>query len=310
MDNRKMESKKMTAANLGLLFMAIVWGFGFIVTKDSIDIVTPMQIMVIRFAIGAVGLFVVFMPRVLKSSKDTIKSGAILGVLVFVSYTLQTIGIKYTSASNNAFLTTIYVIIMPWLVFFTTRQKPGKVTIIASVVTFIGVGLMSIQDEFSINYGDILTVLGALVFGLHLLRVSIYSRNYDPIALATIQLAVCAVLSIISTLIFDPPMSLDLFKSSAKWAILYLGIVNTFLTFLLQFICQKYTTPISASLIMSLESVFAAVFSYLFLDERLAIQAIIGAALILISIFIAQLDILKGVKADERALYKTELDIN
>ncbi len=300
------KTKTVFLANFGLLIMAIVWGFGFIVTKDSIEAVTPMQIMVFRFTIGAIGLILIFHKRLKNIDRSALKQGIILGVLVFFSYGLQTVGIKYTSASNNAFLTTIYVIIMPWLVYFTTKQKPSRTTIIASVMTFIGVGLMSITSNFQINIGDILTVIGAVIFGFHMLQLSVYTQKTDPIILAILQLSVTAILSNITSFIIDPPMNLSLLWSTSKGAILYLGVVNTLFTFLLQTVCQKYTSPVSASLIMSLESVFAGFFSYFILGERLSTKALIGAALIFIAIVVAQLEIYQRAKADERALYRKE----
>ncbi len=298
------KTKTVFLANFGLLIMAIVWGFGFIVTKDSIEAVTPMQIMVFRFTIGAIGLILIFHKRLKNIDRSALKQGTILGVLVFFSYGLQTVGIKYTSASNNAFLTTIYVIIMPWLVYFTSKQKPSRTTIVASVMTFIGVGLMSITSNFQINIGDILTVIGAVIFGFHMLQLSVYTQKTDPIILAILQLSVTAILSNITSFIIDPPMNLPLLWSTSKGAILYLGIVNTLFTFLLQTVCQKYTSPISASLIMSLESVFAGFFSYFILGERLSTKALIGAAMIFIAIIVAQLEIYRRAKADERALYR------
>lgn len=306
MERQHVTAKQVTLANLGLLLMAIIWGFGFIVTKDHIDIVTPWQVMCARFITGGVGLTIIFFSRVKRAFARIWKQSLYLGVLVFLSYGLQTVGIKYTSASNNAFLTTLYVIVIPWLVFFTSKQHPGNTIIICSLVTFVGVGLMSLSDSFHMNKGDIITVISSIIFGWHLLQVSIFTRDEDPIALAALQLLVCAVLSIIATSIFDPPFNPTALTTGAIQGMIYLGIVNTLLTFLLQFVCQKYTSPISASLIMSLESVFAAVFSFIFLGERLSPRAMIGAGLIFASIIVAQLHILRGVKANEHALHTRE----
>lgn len=280
---------KSIIADAALLAVAVLWGGGFVVTKNGLDHITPLMMMAIRFGFAGVVLGLVFRKRLKNISKRDLYGGCLIGLFLFLGFTAQTIGLVYTTASKNAFITGTNVVIVPFLVMAITKKFPGWHAIIAAVLAVVGLAFLTIEDGSlsSVNIGDWLTLICAFCYAFQVVLIGMLAPRGDAIALSVVQVAFCGVLFTISGLLFEPiPSNLN---SEAWIAILYLVMLSTILCFVIQNVAQKYTPSSHAALIMCLEGVFGAFFAYIFLNEILTKKMLIGCALILLALIIAEM---------------------
>ena len=140
---------KTLLASSGLLLVTLLWGVSFAVVKNSLDLVPPIYMMAFRFSIASLFLLIIFFNKLKLIKKSTLKKGALLGIFLALGYALQTIGVVYTTAGKNAFITTTYVIFVPFIYWIFTKRKPGSISIITAFVGFLGIGLLSLQDDMT-----------------------------------------------------------------------------------------------------------------------------------------------------------------
>ena len=285
----KLEDKKiMRLSEAGLLGTALIWGFAFVIVKNSVDSVPPVYMLAFRFTIAALGLMIIFARRLKNISRRDLRCGAFLGIFLFLSYFFQTVGIQYTTAGKNAFLTTVYVVIVPFLHWLINRKKPDKYCVCAAFLAVVGIGLLSLNGDLSMNVGDVLTLICGLGYALHMIFIDRYARTQDPVILTVVQIAVAALLSWLLAPAMDGGFPMGALAPDMITGMLYLGLGSTMLAFLLQNVCQKYTNPSTTSLLLSMESVFGALFSILFLGEWMSGRMVVGCVLIFIAITMAE----------------------
>lgn len=273
---------------IGLFFTSIVWGTGFVGTKLSLEGgLTPLQLITIRFLIASIFINIIFYKQIKANiNKDAIKCGAIMGVFLFIAFVVQTIGLVYTTPSKNAFLTAVNVVIVPLIGVFVYRQKLDKIGVISSLLTLIGIGVLSLEQDLSINIGDFLTLICALGYALHIFFTSEFTKNHSPIVLTGVQFTVTFVLSlIVQVLLGEGNLNAN---STGYVGALYLGVFSTTLAFLLQTICQKRVDGTKTAIILSTEAVFGTLFSIIFLHEFITPRMIIGSIIIFTSIIMAE----------------------
>lgn len=275
-------------AALGLILTTIIWGSAFVVVKNSVSTLPPIYLLASRFFIATLSLAVFLHKKIIHITKKELLSGSLLGVFLFLAYLLQTYGIQYTTASNNAFLTTLYVIFVPYLGWLINKKKPDLYCSFAAFLGVIGLACLCLKSDLTINIGDLLTLLCGLFFALHIIYIDRFTTTQSPAILTLIQLFIATLLSIITAPIFEGPIPFSAFTPSIVMGILYLGVFSTMLGFLLQNLGQKYVAPVTASLLLSLESVFGAVFSFFFLKETFTPLMIAGCGLILFSIILSE----------------------
>lgn len=282
----------------GLMLAAAIWGFAFVVVKDSLAYVGAVWMIAIRFSIAAILLMLLYCRRLKDLNASYWKHGFILGTMIFLAYAFQTVGCDYTSAGKNAFLTAVYVILVPLISWPLCRKRPAWYVFLAAVIFFAGIGLVAIKESgdslLEINIGDILTLVCGIFYALHIIFIARYDETEDPVLLSALQFLFTAVWAwIVSPFISSPainrPLELALLcRPSVVFSMLYLGILSTMLAFLLQNICLKYVPSSLGSLFMSLEAVFGVVFGVLFLHEDIAPRCLLGFALIFAAILIAE----------------------
>ncbi|MBO5137630.1 MAG: EamA family transporter [Spirochaetaceae bacterium] len=277
-------------ASVGMLLTAAIWGFAFVIVKNSLDFVPPIYMLAIRFSIAGLVLALIFCKKFSMLNKKILFHGAILGFFLFSAYAFQTIGCKYTSAGKNAFLTTIYVVLIPIFLWIMTKKRPGINVMIATFLAICGIGLLSLKNDFTINIGDILTLICGVGFALHIIFISRYNATEDPILLTVLQLCFAAIFSWILAPIMEGIFPKDALNSSSTVAsMLYLGLISTMVAFFLQNLCQKYTPPTIAAIFLSMEAVFGVIFSCIFLKESLTLRIVFGCSLIFVAILLAEL---------------------
>ncbi|MFU0833418.1 MAG: EamA family transporter [Oscillospiraceae bacterium] len=274
------------AAELGIVLVTMIWGSSFVVVKNATDTVPPATMIAVRFGIAAILLSFLFFKRLKKLSKSYMKFGLLIGLENFLAFELQTVGVQYTTAGNNAFLTAVYCVIVPFLYWAIKKQKPRFFHLIAAGLCMTGVGMLSIQNNFTMNFGDLLSVSCGLFFALQIVTISILTEKNDPILLCITQSAATALFALpVALLTENIPSTLP---TSSVLSLLYLTLISTMLTTVLQTVCQKYISPSKASLIMTLESVFGIVCGIIFLHESLTLRSFGGFALIFAAILLSE----------------------
>lgn len=284
------EAEKMTKylSVIGLLFVTIIWGGGFVASDIALDSLKPFQIMAIRFFLAFVLIGLIARRDLKKMKKKEIQAGLFMGIALFAGFAFQTVGLQYTTPSKNAFLTALNVVIVPFITFLFLKKKINKKGILGAVMAVVGVDILSLNQDFSLSLGDFLTLLCAVGFAFQIFLTSIYVKECRTMVINFIQMGTATVLS----LVFMGIMREGTIKATTNgWlSVLYLGIVSTTLCFLLQTICQKYVEETKTAIILSMESVFGTIFSIWILKEQMTIRMMIGCAIILIAVIISNLD--------------------
>jgi len=278
----KLFKKNSLFADIGLLIVAVIWGGGFIAVKDSLNTITPFYQMAMRFGLSTLIMYIIFYNRVKKINKVQLKGGFVIGIFLFLGFAFQTVGINYTSAGKSAFLTAVYVVLVPFLQWILLKKKPDNYSLAGALICLLGISLLTLHGGISIGYGDTLTLICAFAFAGQILAIGKYVVNEDPLILTIVQLGVAAILSLLVAVFAEPvPAQMNIRAISS---IIYLAVLSTTFAFLVQNIAQKYTSSTHAAIILSLESFFGAIFSVLFFNEVFTSTMILGCALIFVAI--------------------------
>lgn len=273
-------------AKIALFGAALIWGSSFIIVKDTVNVLPPNLLIAVRFCIACILLSLVFAKKLVLINRTYLWQGAIIGALLFAAYSTQTIGITDTTPGKNAFLTAIYCVIVPFMFWFFTKKKPDIYNIIAALLCISGIGFISLTSKFTVGFGDALTLIGGVFYAAHLVTVSIFGKDKDPILLTILQFFYAGIFGWIVTLTTESMPTHIAF--GAVTSVLYLAFFCTAGALLLQNIGQKYTHPSAASIILSLESVFGALISVIFGYEVLTTRIFVGFAFIFIAVLISE----------------------
>jgi drug/metabolite transporter (DMT)-like permease len=284
-------------SNMMLLMAAAIWGLGFVAQRLGMDHMGPFTFNGLRFLLGALSL----LPLLwwLKSRQPKPQSappaaerrllligGVLAGTVLFSAASLQQVGLLYTTAAKAGFITGLYIILVP-VIGLLLRHKTGANTWIGALIAMGGLYYLSVTDDFTISYGDLLQVIGALFWAIHLLVLDHYSSRVAPIRLAGVQFVVCGLLSLIAAFVIETP---TLSGAVAGWqALLYAGLVSVGIGYTLQVVGQRGAHPAHAAIILSLETVFAAIGGVLLLGESLDERAVVGCSLMLAGMLISQI---------------------
>lgn len=282
----KLDKKKSLYADMALVLVAVIWGSGFVVTKNGLDDMTPLFMNAMRFIIASILMSIVFFKKLKTAKKSDIIAGAIIGSFLFSAFAAQTVGLQFTTASKQSFLTATNVVMVPFLFWFISKRKPHNLEILATFITLVGIGFLTLEGGVALNNGDLLTLLCALLFAAHITSIGHFSKRHDPIVLTILQFIFAAIFSIILAVPLEP---INLEISNQGWfTVLYLGGMSTLVAFLIQNIAQKYTTSTHTAIILSLEAVFGTLFSILLLGELFTMKMVVGSAVIFVGIITAE----------------------
>jgi len=288
--------KNVYKADLLLLVTAAIWGSTFVAQRTGMDHVGPFTFNAVRFAVGAI----VLLPLVLKSNRPRPLSGSIrptppkvlvLGVLLaglalFGGITFQQVGLVHTTAGKAGFITGLYVVIVP-LMGLLFGQRPGPGGWVGAALAAIGLYFLSITRDFTMAPGDFLVLIGAFIWAAHVLVLGWMAPKMDCFRLAFAQFALCSVFSLAVCLAVETATMAAILRAGVP--ILYAGALSVGVAYTLQVVAQKDAPPAHAAIILSLESVFAAVTGRLILGETLTSRAVFGCALMLAGMLAAQL---------------------
>ncbi len=301
--DRMKASDGKTRSDLLLLLAAAIWGFAFVAQRVGMDYVGPFTFSAVRFSLGSLVLvpFLLFRKKQAFNRLSPTKQEKtriiwlqlLLGLLVFGGVSFQQYGLVYTTAGNAGFITGLYVVFVPVIGLFLGQRNHFTIWI-GVALAIAGLYFLSVKEGFSINFGDYLVLICALIWSVHVLLVGVVAPKTDPIRTAIIQFAICAFLSWIVALGFEE-ISLQPILD-ALWPILYGGVMSVGIGYTLQVFAQQKAHPAYASIILSLESVFAVLGGWLILNELVTGKIILGCCLMLAGMIVVQV---KGFSRDD-----------
>lgn len=292
-----MDKKKSFFGSILLLITSIIWGSAFVAQSKGMDYIGPFSFNGLRSIIAVIflGIFLIILiyrnknnPEFkLFKNKKAIIGSIFCGIALMFSTSTQQIAISMTTVGKSGFITSLYIILVPILGLFIKKKAPLKIWGCVLIV-LVGLYLLCVKESFILEPADILLLLSACGFAIQILIVDSIIQDINPILLSIIQLSVVAVFSLSPIFFVEKPTMGNI--GGALPYLLFAGVLSSGIAYTFQIIAQKYTNPVVASLIMSLESVFAALTGWLFLHEVLSTNETIGCILIFIAIIISQVD--------------------
>ncbi|CQR70726.1 EamA-like transporter family protein [Sporomusa ovata DSM 2662] len=280
-------------SNLLLLLAAAIWGFAFVAQRVGMEHVGPFTFNGVRFVLGSLSLLPLIFYFQNKSqqsakvsSKGALLPGILTGLILFTAASMQQIGLMYTTAGKAAFVTCLYIVLVPSLGIFL-KQHVSTATWFSSVLAVVGLYLLCVKESFYIAYGDLLQLVGALFWSIHMLLIDYFADRVDVVRLSFFQFITCGILSMGTALGLETITFAGL--NGAFIPILYGGFCSVGIAYTLQVVGQKHSPPAQAAIILSMETVFATIGGFLLLDERLGFQELVGCALMLAGMLLTQL---------------------
>ncbi len=285
-----------------LLLATLIWGGTFVIVKSALNEVSAFLFVAIRFFIATVLLIPLIFKHFKLFNQKSIKEGAVLGILLFGGFIFQTLGLTITSATKSAFITALFVVFTPVFQTIIEKRVPSKPIILSIFLVFIGIAFLSSKgnsflDIFTeigsnFNLGDFLTLLCAVSYGIYMVYLDIVSKSTDYKIITFIQISTTSILSILFTFIFALLKFETVvfnFKPIVIYALLYTSVFATVVNLLLQTKYQKEVTPAKAGIIFSFEPIFAALFAFIILSEKISIFGIFGSVFIFCGLLISEL---------------------
>jgi len=267
-----------------LFAAALIWGTSFFIMKNALDNVPVFALLAIRFTAGAILLSIVCIKKWKDFTFDYLWRGAVVGGFLFLAYTVQTFGLSMTTPSKNAFLTSVYCVMVPFFTWLVVRRRPDKFNIAAALLCVLGVGLVSLNEQLSVNLGDLLTLLCAVFYASHIVTVEKLSPGKDIYLITIFQFAFAALYSWIGTLSTEVFPTRAITDPTVFLPLAYLCVMATTVALLFQNVGQIWSDPASASVILSLESVFGVLFSVICYGDEVSGKMLCGFALIFVAV--------------------------
>ena len=279
-------TKRELMADAILVLTAMIWGTGFVVMKNTLDAVPPGAIIAIRYTIASMLTALMFRKHLMGLTREDVRRGAVVGGLLAGAYIVQTIGLSMTTAGKNAFLTTVYVLLVPFGCYLVFRQKLSKKNFIAAAMMLAGIGCLSLDGESGgLNLGDLMTLCCGVLFAAHIMAVERCQEKTNTYALIVLQFAFAAAFAFVYAMIFERGMELDV-NMGTVGGLLYLSVFSTTIAMSLQNIGQSMAPASHAAILLSLESVFGALASWLLLGETLTTTMLLGFAIIFMALVV------------------------
>ena len=278
-------------ADLTLFAISIIWGSAFVAQRVAGQVGSVYIFNGVRYLLAAL----VVLPFAYRSfrasgpaqniSSSQYKWMIIAGFFLFIGSALQQAGVKYTTAGNAGFITSLYVVFIPILLFLFYGEKPHWVFVLAVLIAGVGAFLLSTGGSFEVRFGDLLEVIGAFFWAFHVIILGKYAHQFESMTFSVGQLAVCGLLNLLLGLVVEP---MPVFDGQFLFAIGYTAVLSLGLCYTLQIWAQKHTPPADAALILGLEAVFAVISGWLILGERLAALQALGAVMIFSAVILSQ----------------------
>lgn len=271
-----------------LFSAAIIWGTSFFIMKNALDVIPVFYLLTIRFMAGTVLLGLVAWKQWKEFDRGYIWRGALMGGMLFMAFAVQTFGLSYTTPSKNAFLTAVYCVLVPFMIWAVAKIRPDRYNILAALLCVAGVGLVSLNETLTINLGDLLTLISAFFYAGHITTVAKVAPGRNIILLTVVQFFFTGTYALIGGLLAETFPAQALMDPGVLFPIAYLCVMATTLALLFQNIGQMWSDPASTAIILSLESVFGVLFSVLFYGDQVTGRLLLGFALIFVGVLCSE----------------------
>ena len=294
-----------------IFLAALIWGSAFVVQKVGMDYIGPLTFTAFRFTIGTLAMFPILMiARRTRRRKDGLRTneadtrriprdlligGIWVGIANFAGSIFQQTGLIYTTAGKAGFLTAMYLVIVP-IILLVLGRKIHILTWVGIVTATIGMYFLTMSGGWGFQIGDLICFLGAIGFAFQIVLVDRFVDRTDPLELATFEFGVTAVLSIIGALLFETTTVSALLQCA--WPILYTALLEVCAAFTLQILGQQYASPAIATILMSMESVFAALSGLIFLGEIMSGREVLGCCIMFFAFLVAQIPEMRSSGTD------------
>ena len=291
MSNLKDFSKSQAFYKLLIVLATVIWGFSFVAMKEAVGVLTPAWLLVARFGLTGIILLLIFHKRVIANfNKKHILYGLLIGAILYSSFYLQTLGLSYTTAGKNAFLSAAYVVFVPFILWISTKVRPNKYNGIAAVMCLTGIGCVALETSSAgLNIGDILTLISAVGFAIHLIIVNRISVNSDILTLTVWQFIFGGCLAFVhGSFVEAPPVLSQLLDPAFLWNLFYLVVFASCMSLVFMNVGFSKVPPTQGALLLSLEGVFGALFSIMFYNDPFTLKLTIGFLLVMGSIVVSE----------------------
>jgi drug/metabolite transporter (DMT)-like permease len=276
---------KQLQANFLIVLVALFWGSTYFLTKMAVEELEPFNLTALRFGTAFIITALFFFKRIRNADRTVIKYSIILGVLAVIAVLSMTFGVQYTTASNAGFLISLSVVMIPLISVVVLKKKIKAKLLLSVVLATIGIVCLTLNEQLTINKGDILCILCATSFAVQVLIMERIPKTADSVAIGALQLGITAVVNFIFSFFLE---NFTVPRDLKVWGVIViLGVFCTAFCYIIQIYALKNTSAIQAGIILSLEPVFSAIFAYIFLRELLSKQGYIGAILLFISVILA-----------------------
>lgn len=278
-------------ADMMLVLATAFWGISNCLTAICLRELQPLTLNAFRFLTAFLVLGVAFRKRIAHASRETLKYSLLIGLSLVMVYVGATYGVLYTSVSNAGFIGAMTVLFTPLFEFLLYRKRPGKKFTFALLLCLVGIALLTLNETLKPALGDIICLLVPTFYAVDLMLTekAVAREEVDPVALGVCELIVVGIVMLALALLLETPR---LPSTPVVWAsALFLGIFCSGICFIIQSVEQQFTTASHAGLIFTLEPVFSAIFAFFLLNERLGVKGYIGAALMLVSLVVMELNL-------------------
>ena len=292
-----------------LLLTALIWGLAFVAQREGMNHVGPFTYNAVRFALGSLSLVPLILFRARRGCAPSapiapaasaprgigaLPAGLIAGGILFFGASLQQIGIVHTTAGKAGFITGLYVVLVPLSGLFW-RQRAGWSAWVGALLSVAGLFLLSMTDALTIERGDLLVLIGTFFWAAHVQAVGWLAPRTDPVGLSCVQFALCSLLSAVGALLTETPRLPDILAAAGP--ILYGGVMSVGVAYTLQVVAQRSAPPAHAAILLSLESVFAALGGLVILGESLSARGAVGCAVMFAGMLASQAPLVLRKKA-------------
>jgi drug/metabolite transporter (DMT)-like permease len=292
-----LRARRQLAADGALLLVTLIWGATFVMVKDAVTAFPVFSFMALRFTLAALALAPIVLWQSRRNrgrvpairpihSASVLLPSLLVGTALFTGYAFQTFGLQLTTPAKAGFITGLSVAIVPIVAALVMRQPPSRNAWIGVSLATLGLALLSLTADLTVQTGDLLVMCCAVAYAAHILLLGHFAPRHNALQLALGQIATVAVLSLAAALIFDPRAAVT---QQVLFAAVFTGVLATAVAFFVQTVAQRFTTSTHTALIFAAEPVFAGLFSFILIGEVLGPRQLIGGALILGGMLVAEL---------------------
>lgn len=286
------KNKKVLAAELGILVVAMCWGMGFVSGKYALNDMSPFDVLAYRYIFAFILMVICTFKHLKKINKKILITAACIGSLMFLGNMIQTIGLQYTTPGKQTFITCMYTVIVPLLSWLIYKEKPSRNIIIAAIIAFVGIGLLTLKDDLTLGFGDGLTFIFATIFSMHVILVGKFMTNdVDPLLFTTIQIGACAFWAVVGMFAFGERAPITNLSFAGALGLIQLVLLNTVVAYILQNACQKIAPANHVAILMSSETVFGTFFAVTLAGEVFTGRMIVGVVLMFMALIISNVPI-------------------